>query len=454
MKTSNWRVVWTLAVATALAVFLMAAPAAAQQPEEKAGEKAAPGAQAQDEQALHLERLAPGFGIREISVYGGGYSLQQSATSSLGSGTPRYMGVGGAGVELGWRPSSRTNLADIRYRLDQNWNTAYSGLSGMDHYVIMTSASGLGTRWRRGFTLNAESRLYSSMLFASPVLPAGASAAAGGPSSAGTSLGDSGVVLNSPLTASFFGSRRNAGGAGFDVSFAKSPRTTWFTAANISHQMAAAGASGDQSSDLLHPAVTMGTATAGLAHAYSRSTTIGFDVSAARSESRIFKTLSGAVMGNVTRELKSGLSVFVRAGYSLADHLDRPDRAARGVQGSAGITGTRGIHTVRLSAYEDRMDRFALGAERNTGGDAIWNVIGRSSPWSSSLSFGYIRTTRPAAPTVEGVVARGLISRRVARDLSLGFDVAYATVAGRIPTLLSDLTQGGVRVFLSYTPQP
>jgi hypothetical protein len=55
---------------------------------------------------------------------------------------------------------------------------------------------------------------------------------------------------------------------------------------------------------------------------------------------------------------------------------------------------------------------------------------------------------------VEGMVARALLSRRVARNLNLGFDVAYATVAGRIPTLLSDLTQGGVRVFLSYTPQP
>ncbi|HNY40923.1 MAG TPA: hypothetical protein PKJ41_11025 [Bryobacteraceae bacterium] len=453
MNTAQTRLVWTVAVAAVLAVGFFPAQAVAQEP---TGAPEAAGAQDAAQQGQNLERLAPGFGIRAITLSGGLFSLDRPvSTSVLGqSGTARYMGVGGAGVELGWRPASRTNLADVRYRMDQSWNSVYEDLNGMDHVFTLITTSGLGTRWRRSFSLNAESRLYSSLLFSTPVVATEASAAAGGPSEIGTSLGDSSLGLNSPLLASYFGSRRNAAGAGFNVSFAKSPRTSWFTAVNVNHQRAASSSSEGVSRDLLYPAVTMGTVTGGVAYAYSRDTTLGFDVEGARSESNAFRTMSGAASGSVTHRLKNGFSVFGRGGYSLIDRLDIPGRPSRGVQASAGLTGTRGVHSVRLMGYQDRMDHFGLGNERSIGADAVWNVTGRSSPWSSSLSVGYIRINGFYASKVEGVVARGLISRRLARNVSLGFDVAYSTVAGRIPSLLPDLTQGGARMFLTYTPQP
>jgi len=222
----------------------------------------------------------------------------------------------------------------------------------------------------------------------------------------------------------------------------------------MTHQMAATSSSEGASRDLLQPAVTAGTATGGLAYSATRATTIGFDVNASRSQSRNFKIMSGALMGNVTRRLNTGLSAFMRAGYSLTDEIGVPSRPARGVLGSAGITGTRGVHTVRISGYLDRMDRFAVGAERSVGGDAIWDVIGRSSPWTSSLSFGYVKVTRFNAAPVEGIVARSLVARRLSRNLSLGIDLAYSTISGRIPSLITDLTHGGARIFLSYAPQP
>jgi len=452
MHTSICGLVWTV-VAAALAAGSPTLWAQAQPPARPAD---AAGAQDAAQPDVNLDRLAPGFGIRELSISGGLYSLRPP-TSGSGGGlieTAKWMGVGTASAELGWRPASRTTLADVRYRFNQNWNNSYDDLNGMDHIFTLTSSFGAGSRWRRGISLSAESRLFSSLLFDSPVLPGSATSAASGPSTVGTSIGDTGLALNTPLVASFFGSRRNAGSAGFDVSFSKSPRTTWFTAFNMTHQMAATSSSEGASRDLLQPAVTAGTATGGLAYSATRATTIGFDVNASRSQSRNFKIMSGALMGNVTRRLNTGLSAFMRAGYSLTDEIGVPSRPARGVLGSAGITGTRGVHTVRISGYLDRMDRFAVGAERSVGGDAIWDVIGRSSPWTSSLSFGYVKVTRFNAAPVEGIVARSLVARRLSRNLSLGIDLAYSTISGRIPSLITDLTHGGARIFLSYAPQP
>ena len=398
-----------------------------------------------------------GVKVNRVSMYLGEYAI--GVPKNVGATRDDALGsllVGGVSTDFGWYLSRGQTQVFADYSVAYNGNGQFSNLNGFDHILSF----GLQTRVAPRVTLvldgAGESKTFGEFLY----LPSQSLAAAGQsttPEQLGGTLTGSTVVpgvTNSPLGLALYGGRRRDASGGVRLVIVASPRLTWNVGLRMERDLPSVAGGPGSSGGVSYGGVSEGLASWGFTYALSRRTSVGADVSYARSYWGIHNVQIASGKLALTRVLTPRWFASLDAGYSsMAETESKVLGPFRGQYvGGASIGATVQHHTFVATAHRAASDYYGLGAFSTTEGQMAWNWHPSNRAWAVQASAAYQRLMGQGLGPVQGWLYQASLTRRLSRNLTLVAQAVYATETGLPTGGIGDLTRRGARLSLTWTP--
>jgi hypothetical protein len=396
-----------------------------------------------------------GVKVNRLSVYLGGYEIGVPQDTP-GVSSPGKMLVGGASSEFGWYLTRRTTQFFADYVVAYNGNTQFSNLNGFDHILSFGLQAKIAPRVTLVLDGAGESTTFGEFLYL-PTQSAATAGQSGTPEQLGGALTGSTVipgVTNSPLSLALYGGRRRDFSGGARLVVVATPRLTWNVSVRGVRDLPSVVGGPGSSPSIPYGGVTEGMAAWGFTYTLSRRTTVGADLSYARSYwgAHNVQIASGTVA--LTRVLAPRWFATLDAGYGAMAETEAGVRGPfRGQYvGGASLGATLRNNTFVITGHRAASDNYGLGAFSTTEGQLAWDWHSTNRAWSVRASAAYQRLTGQGVGPIAGWMYLAGLTRRLSRNLTLVAEAVYATETGLTTGGIGDLTRRGVRLSLTWTP--
>lgn len=392
--------------------------------------------------------LPNGIWISSLGGHMGAYSVRAPGLGRDVSLKPLWLTQGGAAADVAWRvPSPRSEFSG-NYQAGYTYNPRFSNLSGVDQALELALRTQASTRAIFTLSASGESRLISGALF-EPSSVLTRSRQLQTPDDLVGDFADSAAVGFSSLDYALFGARRYSATCEIGFHFSHTPRLASHLSVAGSRLLRANAEDPQVASRF--PAVTLGAASVGLSYSVSRRSRIRTGGTFTRVYSEQRRSHFETVTLGWERAIGRRSFGYLEGGYGRITDQSFGGHVRHGYSAGGALGTTKGYHTVTLFARRTVADLRGIGAGHTITSVGAWSWSPTRIPWSAAGSAGYERLTGGTLARYQTWVGQFNLTRRLASQFFLAFEIAYATDAGRD---LVSLTSRGARISLIWRQAP
>jgi hypothetical protein len=401
------------------------------------------------------------------SYFQGGYGIGLRAiTPATATGA---VGTAQGGIVLGWSKQGKQGYGSVVYSPSYVRGINLSGYESWNQSVAISAGRSLGTKWDLAFSANGMISDFSQLLFArsqygsivaTPATFEEFVAAVMTGSTTNVALAQTAgaaALLSSPETAFLYGDRLLTSSASVSAAYAYSTRSIFrvgVSGSRVQQFRKGSNLPDAAATSYVVPNTSAGTLDVGWSYSLTPRTTMGVNVSSARTLSRFQDAYSSQANVSLGHTMSRHWFVQGMVGVGVITPVRQTFSVSRQAQSQYG--GSLGYklysHTFLGSFMHAVSDVYGIGANTSDTSSGAWAWRRPGSSVSLGVTASYSNLNGVVLKNARSWMGNASIGKALGSHFGLSAAYSYTQFPTSVFLELPNLTQKGVVVSLSWSP--